>query len=46
MKWVLRYLKGTASVGLVFGGSTGQLEGAVGYVDSNYVGCLLSLVVL
>jgi len=39
MKWILRYLKGTTSHGIMFGSQKGDpliLE----YVDSNYVGDL------
>jgi len=40
VKWVLRYIKGTIDVGLVFErDSTGKQE-CIGYVDSNYAGDL------
>jgi len=40
VKWVLRYIKGTIDVGLVFQmDSTGKQE-CIGYVDSDYVGDL------
>jgi len=40
VKWVLRYIKGTIDVGLVFKkDSTGKQE-CIGYVDSNYAGYL------
>ena len=40
MKWVLRYIKGTIDVDLVFEkDSTGKQE-CVGYVDSDYTGDL------
>ena len=36
VKWVLRYIKGTTDVGLVYKkDSTGKQE-CIGYVDSNY----------
>ena len=40
VKWVLRYLRGTTSIGLKYG--AGKETGAqlLGYVDSNYVGDL------
>lgn len=38
MKWILRYLRGTTDVGLMFN-KIGGLDGCiVGFVDSNYVG--------
>jgi len=40
VKWVLRYIKGTINVGLVFEkDSTGKQE-CIGYVDSDYAGDL------
>lgn len=35
VKWILRYLRGTSSKCLYFGGSTTDLQG---YVDSNFAG--------
>ena len=40
MKWILRYIKGTIDVGLVFEkDSIGKRE-CIGYVDSDYAGDL------
>ena len=40
VKWILRYIKGTIDVGLVFKkDSTGKQE-CIGYVDSDYAGDL------
>ena len=40
VKWILRYIKGTIDVGLVFEkDSTGKQE-CIGYVDSDYAGDL------
>ena len=40
VKWILRYIKGTIDVGLVFKkDNTGKQE-CIGYVDSDYVGDL------
>jgi hypothetical protein len=36
MKWILRYLKGTRSLQLCFGGSNLTIEG---YVDTDQAGC-------
>ena len=37
VKWVLRYLRGTARLGLVFQGlKTGKLRVLQGYVDADY----------
>lgn len=41
VKWILRYLKGTTNLGLVFDSSEGSSRGGViGYVDSDYAGDL------
>ncbi|KAH9782310.1 hypothetical protein KPL71_008845 [Citrus sinensis] len=40
VKWILRYLKGTLNVGLVYGKNSGTEEGLWGYVDSDYAGDL------
>ena len=40
VKWVLRYLAGSASVGLHFSKSDGKGDAAKGYVDSDYAGDL------
>jgi len=40
VKWILRYIKGTIDIGLVFKkGVTGKQE-CFGYVDSDYTGDL------
>ena len=38
MKAILRYMKGTTSHGLVFGGNDGLSCKLVGYCDSDYAG--------
>ena len=43
LKWLLRYIKGTLSKGLVFGNanySEGDADIVTGYVDSDFAGCL------
>ena len=40
VKWILRYLSGTLSYGLVYGKNKGSCEGLLGFVDSNYAGDL------
>ena len=40
VKWVLRYIKGTIDVGLVFENDFKVKQECVGYVDSDYVGDL------
>lgn len=40
VKWILRYLKGTADIGLVFDRFKGTPSNVVGYVDSDYAGDL------
>ena len=40
VKWVLRYIKGTIDVGLVFEKDSTSKQDCVGYVDSNYAGDL------
>ena len=39
MKWILRYLKGTTSHGIMFGSQHGD-PSVVGYVDFDYFGDL------
>ena len=36
MKWILRYLKGTTDVGLIYGKHKETTQSVVGYVDSDY----------
>ncbi|GJW46027.1 retrotransposon protein, putative, ty1-copia subclass [Tanacetum coccineum] len=36
MKWILKYLRGTANVGLVYGTDRGNHVDVTGFVDSNY----------
>lgn len=38
LKWVMRYLKGAAWIGLYFSKNAYKEEALVGYVISNYVG--------
>ena len=38
VKWVLRYIKGTINVGLVFDKDSTGKQKCVGYVDSDYAG--------
>nr|GMD22027.1 Retrovirus-related Pol polyprotein from transposon TNT 1-94 [Ipomoea batatas] len=40
VKWILQYLKGTSSLGLVFDRSSSVSTDIVGFVDSDYVGKL------
>ena len=40
VKWILRYLKRTLNLGLVYGKNSRTEEGLWGYVDSDYVGDL------
>ncbi|KAH9649116.1 hypothetical protein KPL70_025868 [Citrus sinensis] len=40
VKWIMRYLSGTLSCGLVYGKNKGSCEGLLGFVDSDYVGDL------
>ena len=40
VKWILRYLRGTTSVGLVYGEAGGAENGIIGYVDFDYAGDL------
>jgi hypothetical protein len=40
VKWILRYLRGTADVGLVYDNASTDSSSVVGFVDSNYVGDL------
>nr|GEV71044.1 retrovirus-related Pol polyprotein from transposon TNT 1-94 [Tanacetum cinerariifolium] len=37
VKWILKYLKGTADVGLVYGRYQGKHVDVEGFVDSDYV---------
>ncbi|GKB50687.1 hypothetical protein Tco_0901440 [Tanacetum coccineum] len=36
VKWILKYLRGTANVGLVYGTDHGNHVDAIGFVDSDY----------
>jgi hypothetical protein len=36
VKWILRYLKGTKDVGLLFNGSLNNAKSFIGYVDADY----------
>ncbi|KAH9704628.1 CCHC-type domain-containing protein [Citrus sinensis] len=36
VKWIMRYLSGTLSCGLVYGKNKGSCEGLLGFVDSDY----------
>ena len=40
MKWILRYIKGTIDVGLVFEKDSMGKQECIGYVDSDYAGDL------
>uniref|UniRef100_A0A803PBJ2 Uncharacterized protein n=1 Tax=Cannabis sativa TaxID=3483 RepID=A0A803PBJ2_CANSA len=40
LKCVLRYVRGTLVVGLIYNSKTENREEVTGYVDSNFVGCL------
>ena len=40
VKWILRYLRGTIDVGLVYDRRHNTSDGVVGYVDSDYAGDL------
>ena len=40
MKWILRYVKGTVDIGLVYERDTSGKQECSGYVDSDYVGDL------
>ncbi|KAH9751398.1 hypothetical protein KPL71_014282 [Citrus sinensis] len=40
VKWIMRYLSGTLSCGLVYGKNKGSCEGLLGFVDSDYAGDL------
>ena len=42
MKWILRYIKGTINVGLVFEKDSTGKQDCIGYVDSDYAGDLTS----
>ena len=38
MRWILRYIKGTVDVGLIFKKDVGGKYECTGYVDSDYAG--------
>ena len=40
VKWILRYLKGTTGMSLVFDGASPSGTSVVGFVDSKYAGDL------
>ena len=40
VQWIMRYLKGTLEVGLVYGGKDSNGHTLIGYVDANFVGDL------
>jgi hypothetical protein len=40
VKWILRYLRGTTNVGLVYDRGSGINSSVIGYVDSDYAGDL------
>ncbi|KZV43791.1 hypothetical protein F511_41481 [Dorcoceras hygrometricum] len=40
LKWMMRYLKGTQNLGLVYGGNQTGGEAVLGYVDSDYAGSI------
>ncbi|KAH9717481.1 hypothetical protein KPL71_021830 [Citrus sinensis] len=40
VKWIMRYLHGSLSHGLVYGKSKGRSDGLLGFVDSDYAGDL------
>lgn len=40
LKWILRYLKDTTKLGLVYEKSGENADGVIGYVDADYVGCV------
>ncbi|XP_062085360.1 secreted RxLR effector protein 161-like [Humulus lupulus] len=40
LKWILRYIKDTLDVGLIYDSSFTNKDEVVGYVDSDYAGCL------
>ena len=40
VKWILRYIKGTIDVGLVFEKDSTGKQNCIGYVDSDYAGDL------
>lgn len=40
VKWILRYLRGTSGMGLVFDGASPSGNSVVGFVDSDYAGDL------
>lgn len=40
MKWILRYLRGTTNVGLVYDRGGGTSSCVVGYMDFDYAGDL------
>ncbi|XP_062112968.1 secreted RxLR effector protein 161-like [Humulus lupulus] len=40
LKWILRYVKGTLDVGLIYDSRFTNKDEVAGYVDSDYAGCL------
>nr|GFC47147.1 retrovirus-related Pol polyprotein from transposon TNT 1-94 [Tanacetum cinerariifolium] len=36
VKWILKYLRGTANVGLIYGTNRGNHKDVIGFVDSDY----------
>ena len=42
VRWILRYIRGTVDVGLVFEKDDHDKQECTGYVDSNYAGILTS----
>ena len=40
MRWILRYIKGTVDVGLIFEKDVAGMQECTGYVDSDYAGDL------
>ena len=40
LKWIFKYLKGTCKEGLLYAKHESSMDDVVGFVDSNYAGCL------
>lgn len=40
LKWIMRYLKGTIELGLIYGGVNTGEEAVTGYIDSDYAGSI------
>ena len=40
LKWIMRYIAGTLNVGLIYSSKFKTKNDAVGYVDSDYAGCI------